>query len=421
MHVGARPGASSSAVPTATTRTMRCRAQRRRAPPALPHRIASSAGARSLPAAMSVAARAPATCAVAANASRGAKRAGTRRSASRPAVIASPRPIALRATTTAPAGPSRAPQRRLAIGDVGGGEAAEQQRERAEQHARRPRLTRRARGRGPDGGRVDEPVADAPHVDDVALAVGAELAAQAAGVRVERPRRADRRWPQIDPQQLGLREDARGIPRQHPQQRELLGAEVQRRTAEAHDPRGGVDLEPGDAHPAGAARALGAAQHARDAAAQLAVGERLGDTSSAPRSKARTRSSSRRRRRAGRPARRVDAARDAVALAHVLEQVEPRVIRQLGVDDREVREGGAELSSPPPALSASMTQKPSAVRWAARNERVARSASTTRMVERSRLVMPPLGGRREGLAPRAPVLARTRHPRRLRCAARSAG
>ena len=164
--------------------------------------------------------------------------------------------------------------------------------------ARAPRLTRRARATALRRRRVDEPVADAPDVDDVAVAARAELAPQAAGVRVERPRRADRALAPDRAQQLGLREDARRIAGEDAQQRELLRAQVERRrrpgarcarrcrcagSATRSRPR--------------AAAAVGAAQDRLDAAAQLAVGERLGDARRRRRARRRGRGRARRRRR----------------------------------------------------------------------------------------------------------------------------
>ena len=84
-----------------------------------------------------------------------------------------------------------------------------------------PRPASRAVGRlGDRASRsVDQAVADAPAVDDEAAVLGVELAPQPAGVRVERPRAAQRAEAPDVAQQLLLGEDPGRVGGERPQQR----------------------------------------------------------------------------------------------------------------------------------------------------------------------------------------------------------
>ena len=112
-------------------------------------------------------------------------------------------------------------------------------------------------------------------------------------MRVERPRRPDGPLSPDRAQQLGLREHARRIAGEHAQQRELLRAEVEHVVAEVDRARRGVDLagsRRAGARRRGAGRCGAASRRPGSAARGSENG--LATTSSAPRSKARTRSSS---------------------------------------------------------------------------------------------------------------------------------
>ena len=138
---------------------------------------------------------------------------------------------------------------------------------------------RAARSTGPrhrDRRRVDEAVADAPHVDDEAVAVGAELVAQPARVRVQRAGRADRPVAPDRAQQLLLREDLAG-PRRACAAARTPSATAQRARRAGRTSRAGGSTSSSRpaARPRAGARRRAAAAPRRDRAAR--VGERLAD------------------------------------------------------------------------------------------------------------------------------------------------
>jgi hypothetical protein len=103
-----------------------------------------------------------------------------------------------------------------------------------------------------------------------------ELLPQAAGVRVERARRAEGAEAPDVAEQLRLREDPRGLRGQRAQQRELLGRERHPHAAQAHLPAQRVEHQLPHPQQPRAAAGRGPPQDGGDPQPQLAVGERLG-------------------------------------------------------------------------------------------------------------------------------------------------
>ena len=120
-----------------------------------------------------------------------------------------------------------------------------------------------------------EAVADAPHVLDVAVAAGGgQLAAQAAGVAVQRAGAGRAAKPPHVAQQLLLGVNLLGVAREVHEQLVLAATQHHRRAGDPDGASGGVDLKLSVANHLRRVAPVGAAQQRTQAGEQLGVGER---------------------------------------------------------------------------------------------------------------------------------------------------
>jgi hypothetical protein len=156
-------------------------------------------------------------------------------------------------------------------------------------------------------------------------------------VAVERARRPERPEPPDVPQQLRLRPDPRRLPRQSPQQRELLLRQRHPHAAQADLARDRVELQVADPQPPLRRTLARTPQQRHDPQPQLAVGERLrqevvaaalesADAIGLPRAPGQH----------DHRQPRVEPRARVACLAHLAQQLETRAVRQAEVDDREV-------------------------------------------------------------------------------------
>ena len=129
-------------------------------------------------------------------------------------------------------------------------------------------------GNGPKQKTLGHP----PAVDDEAPLLGVELAAQPAGVRIQRPGAPQRAIAPDVAEQLLLGEDPGRVGCQRPQQRELLVGELDPAIADLDPPPGGVDQDLAD--PAGSMATVAAPPQDRDdPRSQLRIVDRLANAS----------------------------------------------------------------------------------------------------------------------------------------------
>ena len=194
--------------------------------------------------------------------------AGSRRGAPWPRAPGAPRRAARAAHAAARAmSASRLDSRRRSVTTSSAPTTASAQPVGAQQRHAASSSTRRHR--------VEEPVADTPHVHDVAVAVHPELAPQPARVRVDRARPAHAAIAPDRAQQLLLRPHPRRLDREHAQESELLRRQLDLLAAQQHGVRGGIDLQRPGADASQRAPRARPAQQRVDPGPQLGVAERL--------------------------------------------------------------------------------------------------------------------------------------------------